>query len=513
LLPDPAAPLVPEWHGAVHERFVQVARSAPERPAILAGDRVWTYGELDAASAGLAHHLREQGVGTGDVVAVYAPRGAGLVLSLLGALRAGAAFLILDPAYPEARLASCLTQARPRALVTLAAAGPAGSMPAGLEEAIATLAPFCRVDVPEDWRQAGWAAPPAGFVPAPVGPDDLAYVAFTSGSTGVPKGILGSHGPLSHFLTWHTGTFGLNETDRFSLLSGLSHDPLLRDVFTPLCLGAALCIPRAAEMLEPERLVEWLAGSGVTVAHLTPAMGQLLDSGGATGTLPLRLAFFGGGVLDGRDVARLRRLAPGCTAVNFYGTTETPQAMAFHPVAGEPPEGAVPLGRGIDGVQLLVLGRSGGLAAPGERGEIHVRTPYLAKGYLGDPGLTAERFLANPWTGRAGDRLYRTGDLGRYRLDGTVEYLGRADDQVSVRGFRVEPGEVQAVLRQHPRVKEAAVVAVTMPGTAGEGGEAGETRLAAYVVPDGELRTGDLRQFLVQRLPDYMAPSYFLTLE
>ncbi|HEX5715932.1 MAG TPA: amino acid adenylation domain-containing protein [Thermoanaerobaculia bacterium] len=492
-LPDPAAPLVPEWHGAVHERFARMAQSAPERTAILDGDRVRTYGELNVASDRLAHHLRANGVGTGDVVAIYAQRGAGLVLGLLGTLKTGAAFLVLDSAYPEERLASCVAQARPRALLAMEAAG---GVPAGLEK------PLCSVTVSEDWSTAAWAAAAPGFAPPPVGPDDLAYVAFTSGSTGVPKGILGSHGPLSHFLTWHIGASGLNETDRFSMLSGLSHDPLLRDVFTPLCLGAALCIPRPAEMLEPEKLMEWLSVSGVTVAHLTPAMGQLLDPGDAAGTLPLRRAFFGGGVLDGRDVERLHRLAPGCTAVNFYGTTETPQAMGFH--VAEATEGVVPLGRGIDGVQLLVIGRSGSLAAPGERGEIHVRTPYLSLGYLGDSGLTAERFVTNPWTGQAGDRLYRTGDLGRYRLDGEVEFLGRADDQVSVRGFRVEPGEVQAALCRHPRVKEAVITAVEQEG---------ETRLAAYVVPDGELRTTDLRQFLRRRLPDFMVPSYFLTLE
>ncbi len=501
LLPDPAAALPAEWHGAIHERFVEAARRAPERPAILAGDRIWTYAELDAASGSLAWHLREQGVGRGDVVALYAPRGAGLVLGLLATLRAGAAFLILDPAYPETRLASCLTQARPRALVTLGE-----HLPAGLAAAAEALEPLSRVSVPEEWWEAAWAAAPAGFVTAPVAPDDLAYVAFTSGSTGVPKGILGNHGPLSHFLAWHAGTFGFSEADRFSMLSGLSHDPLLRDVLTPLSLGAALCIPRPAEMLEPEKLVAWLAGREVTVAHLTPAMGQLLDAAGGADPLPLRQAFFGGGVLTGHDVARLLRRAPGCAAVNFYGTTETPQAMSFHPVPWETraEPGAVPLGRGIDGVQLLVLGRSGGLAAPGERGEIHVRTPYLARGYLGDPGLTAERFSTNPWTGLAEDRLYRTGDLGRYKLDGTVEYLGRADDQMSIRGFRVEPGEVEAALRQHPGVKEAVVTAA---------GENGEARLAAYVVADGELSITTLRQHLSRRLPDHMVPSYFLTLD
>jgi amino acid adenylation domain-containing protein len=321
-----------------------------------------------------------------------------------------------------------------------------------------------------------------------IGPDDLAYVAFTSGSTGRPKGILGSHGPLSHFCDWHSVRFPLGAGDRFSLLSGLSHDPLLRDVFTPLGLGATLCIPEPDDLGSPVRLAGWMARQRVTVSHLTPALGQILADGG-TALPDLRHVFFGGDVLTEGDVARLRAKAPGAVCVNFYGATETPQAVAWFDASasGDWPARRVPVGRGIDGVQLLVLNEAGGLAAPGELGEICVRTPYLALGYL-----DGERF---------GD-TYRTGDLGRYRPDGAVVLAGRRDDQVQVRGFRVEPAEVEAALALHPAVRDAAVL------------PRGQVLTAWLVAAAGPLpETGDLRHFLRRHLPDPMVPEAFVWLD
>jgi len=509
ILPDPAEPLVAEWQGSVVERFAAHARTSPERLAVLDVERVWTYGQLDAASCRLADHLRAHGIGKGDVVAIYARRCGGLVQAMLATWRAGAAFVVLDAAYPSARAAACLDQAQPQALIELA------SLPPVLEQALAGLPLRCRVAVDADKELEIQGGPLSSFDTAN-DPNDLAYVAFTSGSTGRPKGILGNHQPVSHFLAWHVETFDLKREDRFSLLAGLSHDPLLRDVFTPLWLGAALCIPGPEEMREPGRLLAWLAEQKVTAVHLTPALGQLLDSAapetrsGTDPALPLlRWAFFGGGTLTGRDVVRLRRLAPQAGAVNFYGATETPQAMAWHAVDGDPGEGTVPLGRGIDGAQILVLSRGGALAGRGERGEICVRTPYLACDYLGDPAATAERFVVNPFTRKESDRIYRTGDLGRYRLDGSAEFLGRADDQVNVRGFRIELGEVQAALARCPAVRDSVVVAHE---------ENGESRLIAYVVLAGG--TGveaagvtELRDFLRQRLPEPMVPSGFVMLE
>ncbi|HEY2738288.1 MAG TPA: condensation domain-containing protein, partial [Thermoanaerobaculia bacterium] len=324
-------------------------------------------------------------------------------------------------------------------------------------------------------------------------------------------------------------TFGLTRDDRFSLLSGLSHDPLLRDLLVPLALGATVCAPPPESLGVPERLLGWLAVERITVAHLTPAYGQLLaphpltpspiplpppggggnlnpervvaplsravgGDGRGVGGEGLRFAFFGGDRLTAADVARLRGLAPAARVVSFYGATETPQAMGWFEVHDE--TGIVPLGRGIDSVQLLVRTERGGWAGIGERGEVVVRTPFLTRGYLGDAALTGERFLPDA---TANSRIYRTGDLGRYRPDGCVEPAGRADRQIKIRGFRVEPAEIETALAAEPGVAEAAVVFH-------------EDRLIAFVVPRGS-ELPDLRRSLSLRLPSYMVPASIVTLD
>ncbi|HUP43792.1 MAG TPA: AMP-binding protein, partial [Thermoanaerobaculia bacterium] len=344
-------------------------------------------------------------------------------------------------------------------------------------------------------------------------PDDVAYVAFTSGSTGEPKGIVGRHGPLSHFIPWRCRELGLGPDDRYSMLSGLGHDPLHRDLFVPLTTGGTVAVPDPERLGDPGWLAAWLARERVTVAHLTPAMGRLVTSGEpeeapgeAAARLPdLRRAFFVGEALRRDDLRRLRSVAPAVCCFNHYGATETQQALAVQVV--EPDGGAaeevVPLGAGAGAVRLLVLGPSGALAGVGELGEIAFRSPHLAQGYLDDPAATAERFVPDPYAGagQGGGRLYRTGDLGRFRPDGAVDFAGRADLQVQVRGFRVELGAVEAALADHPALAAVAVVAGTGPGG---------TRLAGYYVtaagaePPG---SDALRRHLADRLPEYMIPA------
>jgi len=565
-LPNPTETLKIGWGGALHTAFAQHAQRAPEQLAVLDSQAVWTYRELDSWSNQLANNLVAQGIQPQDVVAIYAHRSAALVLALLGVLKAGAAFTILDPAYPTARLIDYLGVAQPRGWIQLEAAGPPAP---ALAEFLATLACDCRIQLPQHALSAASQLFDDCSSAAPaitVGPDDLAYVAFTSGSTGRPKGILGDHRPLAHFLEWHCRTFGLNQADRFSMLSGLAHDPLLRDIFTPLWLGATIGIPDPEAIGSPDLLAAWMRQMAITVAHLTPVLGHLLsEAASADGAaLSLRYVFFGGDMLTRRQVARLRRLAPTATYVNYYGATETPQAMGYFIAAqagdlahddslaaGSAPM-LVPLGRGIADVQLLVLNKAQRLAGIGEIGEICIRTPYLTRGYIADDSLTQERFFRNPFasggdkeTSRQGDRetpqsaicnlqsaigdrLYRTGDLGRYLPDGMVAFHGRADHQVKIRGFRIELGEVEALLSQHPTVRAVAVVArEDVPG---------DKRLVAYVVPaetlNAERRTingpeasssafsvqrsalaAELRDFLKARLPDYMLPAAFVTLE
>jgi amino acid adenylation domain-containing protein len=557
VLPDPSAPLSDAWEGAIHARLERWAREAPDRVAVAWEGGALTYRRLAGAVAALAARLAAAGVGRGDAVAIDARRSPALAAAVLGVLRSGAAFLLLDPAYPPGRNALCLARARPRAWLSLGGTGAAGEpLPGEIAAALDAL-PDLRLRLGPPTFEAPISEPAAaGPAPAVVGPDDAAYLAFTSGSTGEPKGVVGRHRSLTHFLPWQERAMGLAADDRFSLLAGLAHDPLHRDLFTPLWVGGTVVVPDGERLGEPGWLAAWMARARVTVAHLTPALGRVLTevaeaAAGAGAPLPgLRRALFVGDVLTRAAVARLRRLAPAARVINLYGATETQRAVGWWPVEEDPADGAaaegiVPLGRGMPDVQLLVVrphvGSDGGLCGLGEVGEIHVRSPHLAAGYLEDPALTAERFLSSPAAaghsgrpGPPGERVYRTGDLGRYRGDGAVEALGRADRQVQVRGFRVEPGEVEAALERHPAVARAAVI--DRPGPDGR-------RLVAYLVPasaptppgsrehEGRVVASlapleggrgiegegggpvDLRQFLARWLPAYMIPAAFVTLD
>ena len=522
LLPDPTQTFPLNRWESISALFSEQARRGPDRIAILDADESWSYQEADARSNQLANALRASGIRTGDVVAIYGHRSAPLVWAILGVLKAGAAFVILDPAYPVPRLIACLEIAPPRGWLEIAAAGP---LPEDLNKFVDTLDCCCRLELTA--RASDRDDPLAGHTATDplveIDRDGLAYVAFTSGSTGNPKGVLGRHGPLTLFTLWAAEKFELDKSDRFCLLSGLAHDPLHRDIFTPLQLGGRVCLPDPRDLEAPDRLRAWMSQQGITVANLTPAMSQLLSETDASGTEDkigsLRYSFLVGDVLTKRDVARLKRLAPAITCVNLYGATETQRAVGYYVVPDPEATGAetdrtksdakevLPLGKGINDVQLLVLNNARQLCGIGEAGEIYFRSPHLARGYLGDEKLTQERFVRNPFTKASGDRLYRTGDLGRYLTDGNVEHLGRTDRQVKIRGFRIEPSEIEAVLTQHTDVREAVVVVRQT--------ESSGTSLVAYVVPrqESSVATNELRRYLSEKLPSYMVPAAFVLID
>ena len=510
ILPDPSRSFIAEQEHPITEMFTSRARKNPEATAIVDRQHRWTFAQLEARSNALSHYLIASGTGVGDVVAVFVRRNAAFVVALLGILKAGAAFTILDPAYPVNRLRTQLRQSQPALFLHL---DSAGDLPPVLD-AYLQQNEIRYLRLPNT-PTAVSGDPIGGYATAPpelaISPSNLAYIAFTSGSTGDPKGILGAHNPLSHFITWHRTTFGFSAADRFSMLSGLAHDPVLRDVFTPLCAGATLHIPAQDKLLDPVELFSWLHDNEITITHLTPSLSQIIAAGSAEAgqILPkLRYVFFGGEALTRRVVKDVRAIAPNATCVNFYGATETPQAMAFHEVRGT--EGGtrrrhIPIGRGISGVQLLIFNKNNRLVGVGEPGEIHVRTPYLSLGYLGNSALTAEKFPRNPFTDEDGDRLYRTGDLGRYRADGLVEYAGRADRQSKIRGFRVEIGEIEAVLARHPHVVDCHVVVRE---------DARENKqLVAFYRSSAPIHRTDLRGHVAAFLPSYMIPAVFMALE
>ncbi|GAB4281021.1 MAG: hypothetical protein Kow0080_34370 [Candidatus Promineifilaceae bacterium] len=500
-LPDPTQPLLSHWAGDIPTRFEEQAQAHAEKTAVSDPHDSWTYHELNKRSSQLAHALQQKGIQPSDLVVIYAHRSASLVWALLGTLKAGAAFLILDPAYPPKRLLAMLTQANPAAWLQLEAAPPPQKAVQSWLAQANLRAQFTLPRLAHIANAPLWQTLPTNPPVRHIQPDQRMYVVFTSGSTGQPKGIVGTHKPVSHFLAWQAQRFGFSPNDRFSLLSGLGHDPLLRDVFAPLWSGSSLFIPNQEKLLAPGYLAKWMQQHAITQTHLTPAMAQLMtitDADGKTAVPTLQHAFFGGEPLTKAVLEKWHGIAPHCTAVNFYGTTETPQAMAYAILSDEQTSTTAPLGKGIDGVQLLVLTANDQLAGVGEPGEIVVRTPYLAQGYL-NPADNDGRFAANPFTRQPQDRIYRTGDNGRYLPDGAVSYMERRDTQVNIRGFRVEVAEIEAVLKAHPQVQTALVLPT----------HHSHEQLHAFVVttlpPDSLMQA--LSPYLEVSLPAYMRPA------
>ncbi|WP_433414390.1 amino acid adenylation domain-containing protein [Microtetraspora malaysiensis] len=393
--------------------------------------------------------LRDKGVEPGDVVAVVASRVPELPGILLGVLAAGARWVVIDSAYPPA------VQDR-----QIAASG--------------ARAVFKDHEVV--LRDGSTNLPGSG------------YLSMTSGTTGDPKPVVTGEKPLAHFISWYIRTFDLKPHDRFALLSGLAHDPALRDMFVPAALGAELFVPEQELTRDPAKLVTWLREHAITVLHLTPQLAAML-AGTGTPLPDVRLAAIGGDRLTGAEAGTLRTLMPRARLVACYGTTETPQVHAWHELAEPYPE-VVPIGRPVEGSEIIVVTPDGRRAGVGELGEVVVRSRHLATGYL-DPALTGERF--------DGDR-FRTGDLGRRNPDGTITPAGRADDQVKVRGFRVELGEVEAALAGCRDVR-AAVARV-------EGGT-----LTGYVVPARPgLAANRVLEELGRVLPEHAVPTELVSL-
>jgi amino acid adenylation domain-containing protein len=501
-LPDPCKQLTVSRHGTILDLFARQVGASPDRIAVREGPHELTYGELDRSSSELARVLVAHGLSS-EIIAIYAERNVNLVSAILGVAKANAAFMILDANYPPRHLLRFLQTAEPRGFID--AAGGI-SIPDDMAEVLNGMPSLFRVKlsgghsaVPDTSNGTG-----AGIELPAVKEDSRAYVAFTSGSTGDPKAIVGHHAPLTHFIDWYSHRFALSYSDKFAMLSGLSHDPLLRDIFVALGVGGTICIPDP-QIAAGDCVAEWLQAQGVTCMHITPTLGALiLETAGDLKLCDLKCICLGGEPLTYGQADRFKNLAPGATIANVYGTTETPQVMAYaiHDTKEKATANqAIPIGCGIDNVQLLVLNESGLQCGIGELGEIHVRTPYLTAGYLNDSILTAERYLINPFTRADNDRVYKTGDLGWYRSDGTVEYRGRIDDQIKLRGFRIELGEIEACLRMRPEVGEAVAI------SAGDSAE--QEGVFAYVTAaeSSSVNVAALYRHARQYLPRHMVPS------
>nr|WP_285442818.1 non-ribosomal peptide synthetase [Burkholderia glumae] len=490
----------------VHRLFEAQARRTPGAVAVIDGDTTLDYAGLDAWAGRLAQRLFAAGVRPGARVATVLERGAALVAAQLAILKAGAAYVPIDPQAPAARQAWIMRDCgAPLALVTRASAG--------LPEAIAAHA--LRVDaddgisgVPGISGISGGAGMPGDE--SAQGGDAVAYVMYTSGSTGTPKGVLVPHRGISR-LVLDNGYASFGADDRVAWVGNPAFDISTLEVWAPLLHGGSVVVVPHACVLEPPRLRALLQARRITVLHLTAGLFSRIAAplGDALGGL--RLLLVGGDAVDPAVAARvLAQPAPPRRLLHCYGPTEnTTFSTTCEITADDARLPRLPIGRPIANTRVYLLDAHGQPVPLGAAGELHLGGDGVALGYLGRPDLSAERFLADPFDPTPGARLYRTGDLARHLPDGRLEFLGRNDQQVKIRGFRVEPGEIEAKLGQYPGVRDAAVVALQdAPGPAGE------KRLVAYVVPqDGaELPAAALREHLAAALADYMVPGAFVTL-
>ncbi|MCM5682956.1 amino acid adenylation domain-containing protein [Schlegelella sp. S2-27] len=479
----------------LHHRFEACAARDPQRIAVSFEGRQLSYRELDQRANLLARRLTSLGIRPEDKVGVALDRSERLIVALLGVLKAGAAYVPLDPAYPDERLRFMADDAGIRVLITQAD----------------LRARFLGVSTVLELDTMDFDATPADTVRVPMRADQLAYVIYTSGSTGQPKGAQLTHGHVTRLLESTRAWFGFDAQDVWTLFHSYAFDFSVWEIFGALCHGARLVVVPHAVTRAPDRMLQLLRDEGVTVLNQTPsAFRQLaqapgLDSGG----LSLRLVVFGGEALDPQSLApwvdRFGDERP--RLVNMYGITETTVHVTYRPLtrADLGPVQRSPIGRPIPDLALRVLDAELNLMPAGVPGELYVAGAGLARGYLNRPALTAQRFVADPF-GPPGARLYRTGDLVRQRIDGEIEYLGRVDHQLKIRGFRIELGEIEAVLLSQPDVREALAVAVQGP----EG-----VALAAYVAAAGAARPDGiaLREALGRVLPDYMVPASITVLD
>ncbi|MEH1015031.1 MupA/Atu3671 family FMN-dependent luciferase-like monooxygenase [Micromonospora sp. CPCC 206060] len=477
-------PVTPPTGDRLHDLFLRQAAVTPDAVAVVAGPDRWTYRELRERADGLARRVAAEGVGPDDIVAVLLPRRPELIAAQLGVLMAGAAFLPLDPDTPPARLTGLLADSGARLVLT------------GTE--IATPDGVTRLLVDE--------AGPDGL-PAPTavpGPEHLAWCVYTSGSTGRPKGVAVPHRAAVNAVTWHVATLGLTGGDVVGHLLGLGFDANLAEIHPALAAGATVALVPADRRADPDRLAAWWSAQGVTVALLPAPLAELVFAlRSRPATLP-RTLMVGG--------SQLRRRPPAdfpATVVNAYGPTEN----AIVSTAGRvPPDGTGPvhIGGPVDNVRLYVLDAGGRPVPPGAVGELHVAGRSLARGYLGRPAESAAAFRPEPFSGVPGALMYATGDRVRLRGDGTVEFLGRTDDQVKIAGNRVEPGEAAAVLVRLDGVRQAVVIARQDRGP--------EPYLTAYVVPTDDAEPAAVLRArltgeLTGRLPGYLVPRAWVFLD
>ncbi|MBS9426295.1 amino acid adenylation domain-containing protein, partial [Photorhabdus caribbeanensis] len=474
-------------HDGIHRLFEQQAEKTPDATALVYAGQALSYAELNVRANRLAHQLITLGVAPEQRVAICVASSPARIVGLLAVLKAGGAYVPLDPAYPGERLVHILTDAAP----TIVLADNTGYAALGEKvlAALTVLDPNSLPNQPDNNPQ----------VPA-LTPRHLAYVIYTSGSTGIPKGVMVEHRGLVNLIQEKIVQFDIHSGSRMLQFASFGFDASVWETMMALCSGAILAIPADTVRQEPRYLWHYLEEQAITHACLTPA---LLREGTDLPKMTIRPTLILGG--EAPSATLLQALSRRATVFNAYGPTEITVCAAAWRCPSDYAEGVIAIGRPTANTQVYLLNTDGQPVPLGAVGELYIGGVGVARGYLNRPDLTAERFLADPFSDKSDARLYRTGDLARYLPDGNLEFLGRNDQQVKIRGFRIEPGEIEARLLEHPAVSEALVLAL---------GDDQDKRLVAYVVAEADDGlVNSLRVYLSAILPDYMVPAAFVRLD
>lgn len=487
----------PAKERCIHSLFERQVERTPDSVAVSFGHQRLTYAELDRKANQVAHYLRSFGVGTESLVGICVERSLKMIISLLGILKAGAAYLPLDSSYPKQRLSYMLNDSKVSILITQRKISPNlpdhNAMEICLESDWEAISALTDRNPPNEMSEA-----------------NAAYVIYTSGSTGQPKGVIGLHGATINRCNWMWESFPFSTSDVCCQKTNLSFVDSVWEIFGPLLAGAPTVIIPDEEAKDPHLLAEAMAKYQVSRIVLTPSLLRaILEKVGGVGKKVSNVKLWvSSGEALGTDLSKVfKQELIEARLLNLYGSSEVAADASWHEVCGDERGGTVAIGKPISNIRMYVIDNRQQAVTGSADGELTIAGKGLARGYLNRADLTAERFLPDPFSDEEGARMYRTGDLVKRGLDGEMDYLGRRDHQVKIRGNRVELGEVEAALREHESVADSVVVARAEPGE--------ELRLVGYVVirQEQDVSLSELRKFVKGRLPDYMSPAILMKLE